>query len=109
MPDWIGFAIAFLIAIGGLVWTFAKVQRTNRGSPLQRKLADHMEAFARSSHDEIAFEELKQSLDAELDAARIPRADRRDRLLAATQLFDRSLKGDRGRATIKALKKLRIL
>ena len=109
MPDWIGFAIGFLIVVGGLAWTFSKLHLTNRGSPLQRRLADHMETFARSDHGDEAFEGLKRSLDAELDAARIPRAERRDRLLAATQLVDRSLKGDAGRATIKALKKLRIL
>ena len=96
-----------LAAIVAMVVVSFRARSVNREDPLQRRLASHIETYARSAKDDEAFDRFKADLKAELKSRSVPREEWGFRVTAATSLLDPALAGPNVNTVVDAITRLK--
>lgn len=101
------YGLGALIGVGAIVVFMVRSRSVNREDPLQRRLANHLTAYAHSVADDAALARPKADLKAELKARSVPREEWDFRMASASGLIDPNISLERRHtlvATISSLK-----
>ena len=101
--------IGGLIGVGAVVVLMIRSKAVNREDALQRRLAGHIETYARSVKDDEAGARLKADLKAELKARSVPQEEWSFRIVSAGSLVDPVLQRQHTDAIIAALTRLKLI
>jgi hypothetical protein len=103
----IALLLGALIGIGFIVVFMIRSRGVNREDPLQRRLAAHLETYARSAQDAEAFARLKTDLKTELNARSVTQDQWSFRVTSASGLIDPALSRRHFDALLDAVTRLK--